>query len=135
MFKKSIIAVGIAIGAVIGLAGCMSEADTVSQNISTDAEQFKVDRQIVFYNGITDKYIAEVNGRCSVDESGDLDNTLAVTCKVGPDKYIKEYLGKSDNVTWFALQTTSVDESVYHLKIIFKPENVVPDFQLDAGQQ
>jgi hypothetical protein len=127
---------GLAVGALlVGLAltGCVSQSDTVSKNISTDAEYFKVSRQIVFYNGITDKYIAEVTGRCSVDDSEDLDSTLAVTCKVGPNKFIKDYLGKSDNVTWFALQTVPLKSDPYHYKVVFKPEGVIPDIRVSTS--
>lgn len=125
----------VTLAGVAMLTGCSSDSDVASQNLSTEAEQFKVERQIVFYNGITDKYVAEVTGRCSVDDSADLADTLAVTCKIGPNKYIKNYLGKSDNVTWFALQTKAVDVSVYHYEVVFKPENVVPDLVVDTGRQ
>lgn len=117
------------------LSGCTSDAHVASQNLSVEAEQFRVERTIVFYNGITDKYIATVTGRCSVDESPDLNSTLAVTCKIAEDKYIKDYLGKSDNVTWFMLQEKPVDVSVYRYEVIFKPENVVPDFRVETGKQ
>ena len=52
---------------LVGLTGCTSDADMVSENLSTDAEQFKIQRQIVFYNGITGEYLLEINGRCSVE--------------------------------------------------------------------
>lgn len=134
--RTKIAAAVVGLGLVAGaLAGCTSDAHVASDNLSKEAEQFRVERQIVFYNGITDKYVAEVTGRCSVDDSADLKNTLAVTCKIGPDKYIKNYLGKSDNVTWFALQTKAVDVSVYHYEVIFKPENVVPDLRVEGGKQ
>ena len=119
------------------LTGCQSDSQTVSQNISTEAEQFRISRDIVFYNGITDKYIAEVKGRCSVDDAGDglPSRTLAVTCKIGPNKYIKDNLGLSDNVTWFNLQESPVDASVYHYEIILKPEAVIPDLHVETGTQ
>lgn len=128
--------IGIAAAVLIAgtaLTGCTSQSDTVSQNISQDAEYFKISRQIVFYNGITDKYIAEVNGRCSVDESSDLNDTLAVTCKVGPDQFVKDYLGKSDNVTWFALQTVPAKSDPYHYEIYFKPEEIVPNVKISTS--
>lgn len=134
--RRPLYALTAAAVAALALAGCTTEAHTVSDNLSTDAEQFKVERQIVFYNGITDKYVAQVRGRCSVDgQSGLPGGTLAVTCKIGPNRYIKDYLGLSDNVTWFMLQQHPVDASVYHYQVVFKPENVIPDFTVDAGQQ
>ena len=116
-----------------GLTACVSQSTTVSQNISTDAEYFKISRQIVFYNGITGDYIAEVNGRCSVDESAELSKTLAVTCKVGPNTFIKDYLGKSDNVTWWALQTVPSQTDPYHYTIRLKPETIIPDVKVDTS--
>lgn len=134
----------IALWSVLAIAGlatagtitaCTSDADRASQNISTEAEQFRVERTIVFYNGVTDKYMVTVRGRCSVDPQDGLDKTLAVTCKVGPNKYIKDYLGQSDNVAWFSLQNKPVDVSVYHYEVIFKPETVIPDFSVETGKQ
>lgn len=126
----------VAIGLAGGLSACYSDSDTVSENLSTEAEQFRIERKIVFYNAITDKYIAEVTGRCSVDPASGLPGgTLAVTCKIGPNAYSKDYLGKSDNVTWFMLQQETVDVSVYHKEIILKPESIVPDFRLETGTQ
>lgn len=127
--------VGLAIGTALGLAGCSSDADTVDRNISIEAEQFRIDRDIVFYNSITDKYMFEIKGKCSVDDSVDLSRTLAVTCRIGPDKYVKEYLGKSDNVAWFSIQTKPSDVSRYHYEVIFKPEQIVPDVRVEGGQQ
>lgn len=131
--KKLIAAAIITLTLTAGLTACASQSDVASQNISQDAEYFKIERKIVFYNGITDKYIAEVTGKCSVDDSTDLDKTLAVTCKVGPNTFIKDYLGKSDNVTWFALQQKPVAESVYNFKITFKPETIIPNLQLSTS--
>jgi starvation-inducible outer membrane lipoprotein len=37
---------------VIGLAGCTSDADRASENMSKAADNFEVTRRIVFYNGI-----------------------------------------------------------------------------------
>lgn len=50
--------------AVLALAGCSSDADVASDNLSKAAEQFEVNRRIVFFNGITDKYLLTIEGRC-----------------------------------------------------------------------
>lgn len=134
--KRALIALPIAgvLGAA-SLAGCTSDAHRASHNLSTEAEQFRIERKIVFYNGVTNQYIAEVDGRCSVDPASGLSRTLAVTCKIGPNKYIKDDLGLSDNVTWFMLQQKPVDVSIYRYQVVFKPENVVPDLRVETGQQ
>jgi outer membrane lipoprotein SlyB len=41
------------------LAGC-TDADMVSQNLSRDADYFKVNRRVVFYNGITSDYMLSI---------------------------------------------------------------------------
>jgi hypothetical protein len=126
----------VATAGLAGLTACVSDADRASQNLSTEAEQFKVERRIVFFNGITDKYLLTIEGRCSV-ESGDsaLSGSLEVTCKIGEDQYKKHFLGLSDNVSYFVEQTDAVDVSVYHYEVVFKPENIVPDVVVDTGRQ
>ena len=51
------------IAAACALVGCSRDADLVSQNISTAADQFEIMRRIVFYNGITGEYILSIEGQ------------------------------------------------------------------------
>lgn len=135
-FVKFLTAGVILTTAAVGLTACQSDAHRVSENLSTDAEQFRLERDIVFYNGITNQYLAEVKGRCSVDTASGLPaRSLAVTCKVGPNTYTKDYLGLSDNVTWFMLQSEPTPSNVYRREIILKPENIIPDIQVQTGAQ
>lgn len=115
------------------LAGCSSDADVASKNLSLAAEQFEVNRRIVFFNGITDKYLLEINGLCSV-ESGEsaLAGSLEVTCKTGPSTFKKHFLGLSDNVSYFVEQVEGVSASVYNYRVIFKPDVIVPDIELET---
>lgn len=113
------------------LVAC-SDADMASRNLSEAADNFEIERRIVFFNGITDKYMLTIEGRCSI-EVDDSDSQLEVTCKIGPDQYKKHYLGLSDNVTYFVEQTESADVSEYHYRVIFKPEVIIPDPELDIS--
>ena len=106
-----------------GLAACSSDADVASENLSKDADNFKILRRIVFYNGITDSYILSLEGYCSISDDK---SQLEVTCKVD-DGYKKHFLGLSDNVTYFAEQIDAADVSTSHYKVIFKPSTIVPD--------
>ena len=124
MSRKIAAACAVAFALVAG--GCSSDADVASRNISKAADQFEVDRRIVFYNGITGDYILAVEGRCSIgnyDEAGE----LSITCKTGPNEYKKHYLGRSDNVTYFAEQLKDIDVNEYRYRVIFKPESILPD--------
>ena len=116
------------------LAACDSDANIASKNLSKAADQFEVERRVVFYNGITGAYILSVEGRCSL---GNFDGPgkLSVTCKVGEDAYKKHYLGLSDNVTYFAEQLEAKDVSVYHYRVIFKPQTIIPDVDFRGDAQ
>ena len=124
--KKLII---IALAALM-LAACNTDADVASSNLSKAAEQFEIDRRVVFFNGITDTYLLSIEGRCSIETDG---VTLSVTCKTGPDAYKKHYLGLSDNVSFFVEQLVPIDVNVYHYRVIFKPEVIVPDIDLETS--
>ncbi|MNE46943.1 hypothetical protein D3C80_1413150 [compost metagenome] len=67
-----------------------------------------------------------IEGRCSIKADG-VDNQLEVTCKVGDQQFKKHFLGLSDNVTYFAEQLEAVDVSVYHYRVIFKPQSIKTD--------
>lgn len=121
--------------AAFSVAGCESAADKVSTNIGKDCEQFRCQRRIVAVNGITDKVLFEVEGRCSIEKNEDLDGTLTLICKQSPNAYFKHFIGISDNVTFVSTQLAPLDESEYRTKILFKPENIVPDFDLITGEQ
>lgn len=121
------IAAALAVATALGLTACSDDADVASDNLSKAADNFEVARRIVFVNGITDQYLLEVIGFCSITDEG---NQLEVTCKTGPDQYKKHFLGLSDNVTYFAEQLKSARVSAYHYRVIFKPEEIVPDVDL-----
>jgi hypothetical protein len=120
----------VAIVMALVLAGC-SDADVASYNLSKAADQFQVDRRIVFYNGITGDYILVVEGRCSLGNE-DAAGELSVTCKTGADEYKKHFLGLSDNVTYFAEQLEPSPADVYRYKVLFKPTTIIPDIDLLA---
>ena len=113
---------------VVFVAGC-TDADVASYNLSNDADQFKIARRIVFYNGITSDYILVIEGLCSLGNN-DPEGELSVTCKTGEDSYKKHYLGLSDNVTYFAEQIESSGVSAYYYKVIFKPQTIIPDIDM-----
>lgn len=109
------------------LVGCATDADVASHNISKAAEQFEIDRRIVFYNGITDEYILSIEGRCSVEF---YPLKFTVTCRTSSNEYKKHYLGRADNVFPFIEQLGTAKINVYHYKVIFKPASIIPDIDL-----
>lgn len=110
------------------LSGCSNDADVASKNISKAADNFEIARRIVFYNGITGEYMLSIEGFCSLGNAKET-KAVAVTCKTGPGKYKKHFLGLSDNVTYFAEQVEPANASQYQYRVVFKPLSIVPDVE------
>jgi hypothetical protein len=134
--KKSHKIVGAIASGLLGisvLAGCSSAADVAADNISKAAEQFEVYRHIVGINGITDKYLFEITGYCSVETSNSaLGNSLEVTCKTGPSSYNKTFLGLSDNSTFTVQQVDDIAVSEDQFRVIIRPDQLLPQFEVDS---
>ena len=111
----------------LALAACSNDAQVASHNLSQDADNFKINRRIVFYNGITGEYMLVIEGLCSQQPK---DDKLEVTCKTGPSAYKKHFLGLSHNVTYFSEQVDAAKVSVYHYKVTFKPSVIIPDINV-----
>lgn len=129
--KKLILGL-IAILLALGFSGCQSDATVASQNLSKAADMFEINRRVIFYNGITGQYMLNIEGRCSINDQG---RQLEVTCKIGNNSYKKHFLGLSDNVTYFAEQLNGKDVSVYHYRVVFKPQTIIPDVDLRVDGQ
>jgi predicted small secreted protein len=127
--KKFILLGAILFVSAFTFTGCgESDADVAAKNISKAAEQFEVARRIVFFNGITDKYILTIEGYCSVESSDSaLGGSLEVTCKTGKNKFKKSFLGLSDNVSYIVEQVDPIGVSTTRYRVIFKPETIVPN--------
>jgi hypothetical protein len=116
----------IALIGAAALAGCSRDADVASRNLSRAADMFEITRRVVFYNGITGDYMLTVEGLCALGNY-DANRQLSITCKTGPDTFKKHFLGLSDNVTYFVEQMEGSKQSVYHYRVVFKPQTIVPD--------
>ena len=123
---KKIMIVGMLLTPLV-LAGCMDDAHVASRNVSKAADNFEINRRIIFYNGITNEYMLSIEGFCSQEHTS---NKLAVTCKVGSGIYKKHFLGLSDNVTYFSEQIESAGVSANHYRVTFKPTLIIPNIEL-----
>lgn len=126
---KKILAVLFSFVAIAFFAGCESNADVASRNLSTAAENFEVQRLIVGVNAISDKPAFLVEGRCSIEPNPD---QVVVICKHAENDLRKHYLGLADNVYWTSTQLEAMDVSEYRTRIILKPTSVVPNFDLQV---
>ncbi|UOE45964.1 hypothetical protein [Agromyces larvae] len=125
-----------AVATTLGLSGCTTDADTASYNLSQAAEQFEIERRITVTTGFANEVALQVEGRCSVESADSfLAGALEITCKIGPDRYAKHFVVKGDNDIVTIQQTETVDVSVYHHRVLIKPENLLPEFDYEAGEQ
>lgn len=115
----------LAVLAAFGFSACSSDADVASKNLSKAADNFEVQRRIVFVNGITDKHLLEIEGACSLGNNDDKYTT--VTCKLPDGTFVKHFLLRSDNVTVVVEQLIGVEASTSHYRMIWKPSEAIPD--------
>jgi hypothetical protein len=109
--------------------GCESAADKANYNLSQAAENFEVPRRIVGINGITDKVLFEVVGFCSYETEG---GVFEAICKEPDGKVSRTTLGLSDNVTFVSVQLEGIKVSTFHSRVIFRPETIIPNFDLST---
>lgn len=128
---KKIRFVLIAIGVMLVAGACTeSAADRANSNLSKAAENFEVPRRIVGINGITDEALFSVEGYCSYEVPGD--GTFEVICKNADGTIERTTLYLSDNVTFVSTQLRGVKVDLFNPRIIFRPESIIPDFDLST---
>jgi hypothetical protein len=123
--KKLILAVGI----LAALTGCVDDAKVASQNLTKAADNFEINRRVVFYNGITSDYLLSIEGLCSIEPLMN-PSRVAVICKVGAKDFKKHFLGLSHNVTYFVEQLEPNKVSTHFYRVTFKPSTIIPDIRL-----
>lgn len=125
---KKIPVIAVALILILAGAACESAADRANNNLSKAAENFEIPRRIVGINGITDEVLFSVEGFCSyeVPQNG----TFEAICK-NPDGSIERTtLYLSDNVTFVSTQLAGAKVDLFRPRVIFRPETIVPDFDL-----
>ena len=105
------------------LTGC-TDAETVSYNISKEADKFKVKRRITFINLRSNEFLFTITGNCSVQDGSS--DELNVICRIGDDKYQKHMLKVADETTYVIEQLEYSDVSKYDYELVFRPQAIVP---------
>ena len=128
--RTTVIAAAV-VTAALCLTGC-SAADRANSNLSTAAENFEVPRRIVGVNTIKGDVLFEVTGFCSYEVEID---TIEVVCATekGGGQVERTTLGRADNVTFVSTQTGPINADFYKPRVIFRPESVIPNFDLSTS--
>lgn len=126
ILKKKILGLLVAgILATSTLTGC-SEAERVSYNLSQEADNFNVVRQLTVINCIEGDVLFQMTGKMSIT-ADTADNQLEIIVE-DDGTYVKHFVGLSDNVTYVVedLNLGANAVSKYKYTLNFNPNMWIP---------
>ena len=109
---------------IMSLAGC-SEAERVSYNLSQEADNFNVIRQLTVINCIEGDVLFQMTGKMSITADRD-DNQLEIIVENENGKYEKHFVGLSDNVTYVVEDMGEINVNKYKYTLNFNPKMWIP---------
>lgn len=122
--KKKIIVLLMSMIIALPLVGC-NEAERVSYNLSQQADNFNVLRQVTVINCIANDVVFQMTGKMSIiaDTS---ENQLEMVVENEDGTYSKHIIGLSDNVTYVVedIDTNYVEK--YKFVINYNPKMWIP---------
>lgn len=121
--KKRIISLLILGLTAFCLVGC-NEAERVSQNLSQEADNFNVIRQVTVIDCITGDTLFQISGKISI-KSDNADNQLEIISEENKN-YKKHFIGLSDNVSYVVEQLDVKDVDNYKFTINYNPKMWIP---------
>ena len=131
MKKKLLCVLSIALFASLMLTGCLeeTEADKVQYNITQQANNFNIVRQVTVIDCITGDTLFQMSGRMSIT-ADTTDNQLEVLVEMDDGNYCKHIIGLSDNVTYVVEDLNLGENEVnkYKYTINFNPKMWLPEF-------
>jgi hypothetical protein len=109
-------------GILVLFTGCETrQADTVSYNLSLEADNFNNVRQITVINCLQGDILFQMTGKMSI-EADMSDNQLEVIVETENGTYKKHFIGLSDNVTYVVEDITEGNVDRYNYTINFNPK-------------
>lgn len=121
---KKILAV-IMMAGLLMLTGCQSESEKVSYNLSLEADNFNVVRQLTVINCIEGDVLFQMTGKMSI--TADVaDDQLEVIVEDEDGSYKKHFIGLSDNVTYVVEDMDVNDVSKYRYTLNYNPKMWIP---------
>jgi len=124
---KSIVAImGVLSLAATNTTGCdQNQANMVSYNLSQEADNFNVVRQLTVINCIQGDVLFQMTGKMSITADTS-DNQLEIIVEDEEGNYQKHFIGLSDNVTYTLEQKGYKDVSNYKYTLNFNPKMWIP---------
>lgn len=124
--KKKILAIVLAGVSMIGLSAC-NEKDRVESNLTKEADNFNVVREVTVINCIEGDVLFQMSGRMAITADVD-DNQLEIIVENNDGTYVKHFVGLSDNVTYVIedLNLGENDVNKYQYTLNFNPNMWMP---------
>jgi outer membrane lipoprotein-sorting protein len=110
---------------LVGVTGCSAEADKVSYNLSQEADNFNVVRQLTVINCIQGDTLFQMTGKMSI-KADTSDNQLEVVVENSDGSYQKHFIGLSDNVTYVVEQKNYKNIDKYKYTLNYNPKMWIP---------
>ena len=122
---KGILAILTTASLIVCSTGC-NEAERVSYNLSQQADNFNVVRQLTVINCLQGDVLFQMTGRLSIT-ADTTDNQLEIIAEDN-GTYVKHFVGLSDNVTYIIedLNVGANDVSSYSYTLNFNPNMWLP---------
>lgn len=122
--KKKLAIIIITIGILFSFTGC-SESSRVSYNLSQEADNFNVVRQLTVINCIQGDVLFQMTGKLSIKVDTD-EKQLEVTVENSDGSYQKHFIGLSDNVTYVVEQKNFKNVDKYQYSLNYNPKMWIP---------
>lgn len=124
--KRKILILLAVLSGTLGLSAC-TQKDRVSYNLSKEADNFNVVRQLTVINCIEGDTLFQMSGRMAITADVE-DNQLEVVVENNDGSYVKHFVGLSDNVTYVIEDLNLGENEVekYRYTLNFNPEMWIP---------
>ena len=122
---KKFIALSSILVMLLCVSGC-TQADRVAYNLSQEADNFNIVRQLTVINCIKGDVLFQMTGKMSITADTD-DNQLEIIVE-DEGKYVKHFIGLSDNVTYVVedLNLGANEVANYSYTLNFNPNMWLP---------
>lgn len=124
---KKILSMVLVVGMIITMfTGCQTEAEKVSYNLSLQADNFNIVRQLTVINCIGGDVLFQMTGKMSIT-ADTADHQLEIIVEDN-GTYVKHFVGLSDNVTYVVedLNLGANAVSKYKYTLNFNPNMWIP---------
>ena len=127
MKKRIVCVIAMVVLAIGMLVGCETEVSRVEYNLTQEADNFNIVRQLTVINCLQGDVLFQMTGKMSITADVD-DNQLEIIVENDDGNYTKHFVGLSDNVTYTIedLNLGKNDVEKYKYTLNFNPNMWLP---------